>query len=344
MNEDIKYIIHNKSLSTYFELSEDIYDKKIGYKELLVIIDNEILIIKWLIYVLHYLKSDNGIKKYNMEYDYDNKCCDILENIDLKKNFNFIYYYNDNRIAWEILNMRGVSERYKNHINRITRELIGKNLNLMVSKKNLSLMISLNDKISDDLIIKITDNLLTHEKIKKKNELNNNLKMSRSLTENYYLGLDVIPENVYCYSWNFNNIDNSLRLNGLDGKRNQILPFIFDCHRNIYFNNLTRCCDRCIYNIDYPRELYLYYKRKMVNKKKGRGINYYKNWIFFEWCLCCNRSGSKDNRCHGFLCKYYRPEYVKKVLFEFNEHLVLRNNISLWRKFEKDWENMINKD
>ena len=105
-----------------------------------------------------------------------NKCCDI-DDIDLKNNFNFIYYYNDNRIAWEILNMRGVSERYKNHINRITRELTGKNLNLMVSKKNLSLMISLNDKISDDLIIKITDNLLTHEKIKKKNELNNNLSL-----------------------------------------------------------------------------------------------------------------------------------------------------------------------
>jgi hypothetical protein len=344
MNEDIKNIIHNKSLSTYFKISEDIYDKKIGFKELMIIIDNEVLIVKWLIYVLHYLKSDNGIMINNIEYNYDNKCGDILENVDLIKEFNYVYYYNDNRIVWDIFNMMGDSDRYKNYMNKITMELSMKRLNLMISKMNLSLMKCLNDKISDDLIVKITDNLLTHDKNNMKRLLNNKLKISRSLTENYYLGLDVMPENVYCYSWNFNNVDNSLRLNRSDGKKNQILPFVFDCHRNIYFNNLTRCCDRCIYNIDYPRELYLYYKRKRVNRLKGRGVNYLKDWIFFEWCLCCNRSGEKGDKCHGFICKYNRPEYKKKSLFEFNEHLVFKNNISLWMKFTKSWDNIINKD
>ena len=81
------------------------------------------------------------------------------------------------------------------------------------------------------------------------------------------------PNRVYGKSWNFDNYlsNKNFRPCSYIIYNLQILPYLFDKH------NIDCKCDRCLYNIDYPRIRYIF--NHYNNPISGHYSNYFNNEI-----------------------------------------------------------------
>ena len=135
INLECEYVLLETSLKEYIMISNDIYDKKIRYEKLHERFVSESIFKKYIFYLVHYLRSYHGEKYYGLEINEEMKCRDLWDNNYLKKEFDFLFFYDINKYIYEIFNMQGLSDKKKIWIRKISIELKHKKQKLWISKK-----------------------------------------------------------------------------------------------------------------------------------------------------------------------------------------------------------------
>lgn len=330
--DDIKNIILNTPIKHFIKLSDDLFDKKYSYGNLYKIISELQSIKKYILYLIHYLKSYKGIKKYDYSLGPETKIKELLNNNLFKTDFNYIFFMNDHMISHNCFSMKGESTRYHNILKYYSKILNKNKLNLLIAKRKLIYSYSLNKYLTNDLIEKISENyIISNNNIIYKKTINENIFMSKRLYISYYKMFDK-PNSIYGKSWNFDNYQSykifrpKYRIIYIL----QILPYLLDNHTN-------DCrCDRCIYNIDFPRIIYLL--RHYDNPISGHFSNYFNNHIKFILYLAFTRGINYKNTIN-------KHHYTKSFIFGFPhlknykyKHIILKNNKSNWKQLTNLWK------
>lgn len=314
---DIKTYILESKIDKYIKISDKLFDKLINYSELINIIKDFQPIKKLIFYIIHYLRSYKG-SKYNIIINNNIKIKDIINNDKIYQDFNFVLYLNDYMISINCLNMKGQSTKYKIKLKYYENILKYKKLNLLISKYKLIYFKCLNKYINDDLIYKIVeDYIISNNNIIYKKIINECIFITKNQNIKYYKTFDK-PNNVYARSWNINNINKLYRPSYYIVFNLQILPYIFDKH------NYNCNCDRCFYNIDFPRMRYLL--NKYNNPVSGHYSNYYNNYI--KLILYINSTYGINYKNKNSIY-YYNKDF--KLGFNNNNkynHIILKNNKS----------------
>ena len=212
------------------------------------------------------------------------------------------------------------------------KHILNKNkLNLLIAKNKLIYSYVLNKYLSNDLIEKIVENYtISNNNIIYKKTINENIFMSKKIYISYYKIFDK-PNSVYGKTWDFDNHQSYriFRPNYNIIFNLQLLPFIFDSHTN-------KCkCDRCTYNIDFPRIIYLL--RKYDNPLSGHYSNYFNNHIKFMLYLTFTRG---INYKHKKNKHYYTKDFIGGFPHLINykyKHIFLKNNKSNWKQLTNLW-------
>lgn len=315
---DIKFIILESTIEPYIYLSDKLFDKKINYISLLNIIKDFQPIKKFIFYVIHYLRSYKGIKKYNYFIIKNLKCKTIIYDTKLCSELDFIFYLTDDMICFNCIKMNGESTKYKTKLRYYNHILKYNKLNLLISKNKLNYFKCLNKFLPDDLIYKIIENyIISNNNILYKKVINECIYITKNQSIKYYKAYDK-PNNIYPTSWNMNNTYRIVRPSYYIVYSLQVLPYLFDKHN-------TNCtCDRCIYNIDFPRIRYLL--NKYYNPHSDHYSNYYNNYI--KLILYINSTYGINYKSKNSIF-YYKNKF--NLGFNKNKkynHIILKNNKS----------------
>ena len=335
---DIQDIILNINPEHFYIFSDKLFLKEFTYTQLFNELRSMPYMKKFFFYIIHYYNSFKGenekINNINKQLKKPIKSLKfIYDDNELIQHFNYLLYYNDDKMTYELFHMRGFSRDYKIRYNYLQKELKEKYLELYISKKKLEVSKNLNKYLSDDLLESICNFFPSKKDIINKKNVKENIKISIANTRRYYNDNNINPEDSYCLNWRYNGgiygfylPENSIR------KFYQILPFLFNHDR--YFDECYGDCEYCLYKIDYPRKMYLYYET--LGKMKGKHCNFYNNWMFFLYNLCCTPGRSTTRT--GFVSIYdRRKNYKRNGFVKYKSHPIIKNNISEWKRLEKVW-------
>lgn len=327
---DIIHIIRETNINTFIEYSDNLFDKLISYENLYNYIISLQSIKKYILYVVHYIRSYIGNKKYNYCLHKNLKCKTILDDININNNFHYVFFLDDHMLCNLLIRLNGASTNYKRKINYYNYILNKNKLNLLISKRKLHYTFVLNNFISNDLIEKICeDYIISNNNIIYKKVINECIFLTKNQYINYYKTFDK-PNRVYGKSWNFDNYlcNRKYRPNKYIIYNLQIQPYLFDKHPG-------NCeCDRCRYNIDFPRIRYLY--KFYNNPISGQYSNYFNNYVKLLLNIYITRGINYNNIKN----KHYKK---KKFILGFNRnsskynHIILKNNKSKWKQLIKIW-------
>ena len=233
-------------------------------------------------------------------------------------------YLNDYMVSHNCFNMKGESTIKQKRLKYYTFIIKSRKLNLLLAKQKLIYLRSLNNYLPDDLIEKIIeDYIISNNNILYKRVINECIFITKKQYIKYYKLFDK-PNNIYGRSWNFDNLNSNkiIRPHYKIIYNLQILPYLFDKHSN-------KCnCDRCLYNIDFPRIRYLL--DKYNNPQTGHNSSYYNNYIKFILYCHITRGLNYIN----FKNKHY---HKNNIILGFNrnnkfQHIILKNNKSKWKQ------------
>lgn len=342
LNNEVEYITNNITLEGSIYLSNKVFDKMISYQDLYDYIKDLSFVKKYIFYIVHIMRSYYGEKYLALELTSTMNVKDLLEDVNVSEHFKFLNYYDNHKYVYEIFNMAGISDNKKIYLKRIQKELENKKIKLHYAKRKLAFVRRIDKFLSDDLIQNIFDYFPNEDNIIDLKTIKSSIHISIKNTKDYYTGIGLDYYNIFCYSWKLmnNSFLNQIRPNKKITRVYQILPYLFAHER--YFDSCDGDCDYCLYKIDYPRQKYLYNKYKH-DFRKGKHSNFYNNWIKFQYCLC-STIGRTSKRA-GFISIYDRKNSYKKNIYpKYKSHLVLKNNISAWKNFEKIWEKINNND
>lgn len=288
------------------------------------------------------LRSYYGEKYIGLELSSTMTVQEILNNTAIFDYFKFLNYYDNDKYVYEIFNMVGVSDEKKIYLKRIKKELENKKIKLYYAKRKLAFVRRIDSFLSNDLIENIFDYFPNEENIINLKTIQSSIKISINNTKDYYETIGLDYHHIFCYSWKLinNPFTNNIRPNKNIIKVYQVLPYLFAHER--YFDSCEGECDYCLYKIDFPRQKYLREKYKN-DFRKGKHSNFYNNWIKFQYYLCSTIG--RTSRRAGFISIYDRRNSYKKNTYpKYKSHIILKNNISAWKNFEKIWLKINNND
>jgi len=327
---DIVDIIRDTNINEFIEYSNNLFDNKLSFEDIYKYISLLQPIKKYILFIVHFIRSYKGEKKYNYAIHKYIKCKFIIDDSILLNDFKHVYYLNDYMLTTILLNTKGASSEYKLLINYYNYILNKNKLNLLISKQKLNYSHSLNKYLSNDLIEKICEEyIISNYNIILKKVINECIFITKNQYIKYYRLFDK-PNRVYGKSWNFDNYlsNKNFRPCSYIIYNLQILPYLFDKH------NIDCKCDRCLYNIDYPRIRYIF--NHYNNPISGHYSNYFNNYIKLILNININRGLNYNN-------KYNKHHYNNDFILGFHrkdkkyKHIILKNNTSKWHQLIKIW-------
>lgn len=227
--------------------------------------------------------------------------------------------------------------------------------NEIIKKKRSDIFFIFYGKLCNDVIKHILDIVYPTNNL---NDLDNICENIKQLFPNNYFRK---YNNYYLKSWICDISNISLWYNVIDGfKDEKYLKNNIIGKKKLHFNtqpsNLflndnhekTCGCDICLFNLDYPRYIYLYKKNK--NKIQGHLSKKLNQWVLFQYYLVSiqgvnniidTRYDAVDGRC-GFTSVYNRVNNYQKRYNYGKSHSILKDNKNKWIQLEKIWENCNN--